>query len=174
MRISVVVVMLAAAAPATASDRTLRTLADIGAYGLPVAAGGYSLARDDQRGLLQLGESYAVTFGATQALKYAINERRPNGGNHSFPSGHTSSAFSAAAYLHVRYGWQVGVPAEVIATAVGISRVVTHDHHWYDVVAGAALGGGTALAFTRKLDSRVDVTPFAETGGGGVSLTAHF
>lgn len=162
------------ATPAAASDATLRTLADIGAYGLPVAAAGYSFARDDNRGLLQLGESYAVTFGATQALKYAIDERRPNGGRHSFPSGHTSSAFAAAGYLHARYGWEYGLPAEAIATFVGVSRVITRDHHWYDVVAGAALGEGTAFVFTRRLNPNVRIVPFAEAGGGGLSLAARF
>ena len=170
----IILPLLIVAAPAAASDATLRTLADIGAYGLPVAAGGIALARDDNRGLLQLGESYAVTFGATQALKYAVDERRPNGGKHSFPSGHTSSAFAAAGFLHARYGWEYGVPAEILATLVGVSRVITHDHHWYDVVAGAALGEGTAFVFTRRLDPSVRLVPFAENGGGGLSFAMQF
>ena len=167
-------IALSIAAPAVASDAGLRRAADIGAYGLPVVAAGISLARDDRQGLLELGESYGVSFVATQGLKYAINSRRPNGGDHSFPSGHASSAFAAAGYLHARYGWQYGVPAEIVATLVGVSRVVTHDHHWYDVVAGAVIGEGSAFLLTHRLDDRVRLTPFVDAGGGGVELTARF
>lgn len=165
---------LVASSPASASDAGLRRAADIGAYGLPVVAAGIALGRDDRRGLLDLGESYGTSFVATQGLKYAINSRRPNGGDHSFPSGHTSSAFAAAGYLHARYGWQYGVPAEIVATLVGVSRVVTHDHHWYDVVAGAAIGETSAFLLTDRLNDRVRLTPFADAHGGGLEVSARF
>lgn len=162
------------ASPAAAKHPGLQRAADIGAYGLPVVAAGISLAQDDRRGLLQLGESYGASFVATQGLKYAINSRRPNGGDHSFPSGHTSSAFAAAGYLHARYGWQYDVPAEIVATLVGASRVVTRDHHWYDVVAGAVIGEGSAFLLTDRLNDRVRLTPYADSHGGGIELSAHF
>lgn len=165
---------LIALSPAAAKHAGLRTAADIGAYGLPVVAAGIALGKDDRRGLLELGESYGASFVATQGLKYAINSRRPNGGDHSFPSGHTSSAFAAAGYLHARYGWQYGVPAEIVASLVGVSRVVTRDHHWYDVVAGAVIGEGSAFLLTDRLNDRVRLTPYADSHGGGIELSAHF
>jgi len=45
--------------------------------------------------------TYAVI---TQSLKYGINETRPDGTNHSFPSGHTSTAFFGARMLDKAYG----------------------------------------------------------------------
>jgi undecaprenyl-diphosphatase len=55
----------------------------------------------------------------------------------SFPSGHATSAFTAAVLL-------AGGPATsawfVLAAAVASSRVYTHMHHASDVVVGAALG----------------------------------
>lgn len=171
---AVLAAALVALSPVAASDAGLRRAADIGAYGLPVVAAGIALGKDDRRGLLELGESYGASFVATQGLKYAINSSRPNGGNHSFPSGHTSSAFAAAGYLHARYGWQYGVPAEIVATLVGVSRVITHDHHWYDVVAGAAIGEGAAFVLTDRLNDRVRLVPYADAHGGGLELSAHF
>src|SRR5689334_2533807 len=41
---------------------------------------------------LAIGRTEVVTYG----LKYSVTEERPNGGGHSFPSGHTSVAFSGA------------------------------------------------------------------------------
>ena len=42
--------------------------------------------------------------------KYSLDERRPNGGKESFPSGHTSISFSAAEFMRKGYGWEYGVP----------------------------------------------------------------
>jgi membrane-associated phospholipid phosphatase len=160
--------------PAYANDKFWQTYADIGAIGIPVAAGTITLVRDDREGLLQLAETGGSAFLVTEALKYSINSTRPNGQNHSFPSGHTSTAFSGAGYLRERYGWRVGLPFEVLAATVGFARVQSHDHHWYDVVAGAALGEGAAMIFTRRLRPDVRLGVGGDTQGGMVSLSARF
>lgn len=85
---------------------------------------------------LALGRSVVVT----QVLKYSISESRPNGGKHSFPSGHTSAAFSGAEFIRREYGWGWGVPAYLTASYVGWSRLETHSHRLDDVLAGAAIG----------------------------------
>ena len=38
----------------------------------------------------------------------------------------------------------ISVAGYAAATAVGVERVVNDHHHWYDVLAGAALGFGAA------------------------------
>ena len=82
-----------------------------------------------------------VNFGYTALLKVAIKRERPNGqDNKSFPSGHTSNAFTLATVVERHYGWKLGVPAYAVAAAMGYSRLVQDKHHLSDVVAGATLG----------------------------------
>lgn len=165
---------VAAGSPAAASDKAWHTFAAIGALGIPLAAAGISFYEQDRNGGIQLAETGLLTIGITEGLKYGINERRPNGGNHSFPSGHTSLAFAGAGYIHQRYGWETGLPFEVLAAVVGYSRVKTHDHHWYDVVAGAAVGEGSAFLFTRRLRDDARVSIGGDTKGGVVQVALRF
>lgn len=127
---------------------------DILAVGLPVVAAGLSFAHNDTNGLWQLMESEATTVLLTEALKSSTHEMRPNGkDDKSFPSGHAAVAFSAAQYLQMRGGWEYGVPAYLLATAVGYSRVRSNEHYWKDVVAGAALGASASYYFTDSAQS---------------------
>ena len=169
-----ITIALASSAPAAASDKFWKTFADVGAVGIPLAAGGITLYEHDRNGLLMLGETGLLAGGVTEGLKYAVDERRPNGGSHSFPSLHTSAAFAGAGYLHARYGWKVGLPFEVLAATVGFARVQSRDHHWYDVVAGAAIGEGSAFLFTRRLNENLKVSPYADSTGGGVGVAMRF
>jgi membrane-associated phospholipid phosphatase len=133
---------------APASD-AIRTTGDILQYVLPATAAGLTLAYRDGTGALQFGESAAVTLGATYGLKYAINEKRPNGGHRSFPSGHASISFASAEFMRKRYGWEYGVPAYALASFVAYSRVEARQHYAHDVVAGAAIGIISSYIFTR-------------------------
>ena len=76
--------------------------------------------------------------------------------------------------MEKRYGWQIGVPALAIATFVGVSRVEARRHHWYDVVAGAAIGSASGYFLTSSRNERVRLIPWADASGGGVSLAARF
>jgi membrane-associated phospholipid phosphatase len=160
--------------PAMAGDKFWQTYADIGAIGIPAAAGAITLARDDRPGLLQLGLTGGSSLLVTTALKHGIDSTRPNGGDHSFPSGHTTMAFAGGGYLRVRYGWRVGLPFELLAATVGFARVQSRDHHWYDVVAGAAIGEGAAQIFTHRLDPNVRVSVAGDTRGGMMTVNAIF
>lgn len=118
---------------------------------LPAVAGAYSFTIGDKEGLKELGLSCLVTAHATTLLKYSVSRTRPNGEDDmSFPSGHASSAFMGASYLHHRYGLAWGVPMYGIAAVIGYQRVDADDHHWTDVIAGAALGYFVAYFFTVK------------------------
>ena len=135
-------------------QKKIGTSTDIAVIALPAAALIGVLAQKDWQGLIQGVETAGATAAATLILKYAVKERRPDGSNmHSFPSGHTSVSFATAGFLQRRYGWKVGAPAYAIAAYVGWGRVYAKKHHWWDVVAGGAIGAGCAYIFT---------TPFAK------------
>ena len=133
---------------ARASDG-IETAGDILQFVLPATAGGLTLGFQDYRGTLQFGESAGLTLGVTYALKYTVNETRPNGGTHSFPSAHTSISFSAAEFMRKRYGWEYGIPAYAAASFVAYSRVEANEHYPHDVIAGAAIGIASSYLFTR-------------------------
>jgi membrane-associated phospholipid phosphatase len=133
---------------ANAGD-SLAAAGDILQFVLPAAGAGMTLWQRDGQGALQLGESVGTTLALTYSLKYGLNERRPNGGFQSFPSGHTSISFSAAEFIRKRYGWEYGVPAYATAAFVGYSRVEAREHYPHDVLAGAAIGIASSYIFTR-------------------------
>jgi membrane-associated phospholipid phosphatase len=86
-------------------------------------------------------DAAVVNFVYTELLKVAVGRERPNGqDNKSFPSGHTSNAFTLAAVAERHYGWKLGVPAYLAAALVGASRIQQDKHYLSDVVAGATLG----------------------------------
>jgi membrane-associated phospholipid phosphatase len=134
-----------------ASD-SIETAGDVLLIILPATAAGLTVGFKDTKGALQFGESAALTLGATYGLKYAIKEERPNGGDHSFPSAHTSISFASAEFMRKRYGWKYGIPAYAAALFVAYSRVEARQHHTHDVLAGAAIGIGSSYLFTRAYE----------------------
>lgn len=108
----------------------------------------YTGSHNWPRFIVNTGASVVVAFGAKSALKAMIKEERPDhSDNKSFPSGHAAMAFAAARSLDKEFRkdciW-IPIAGYAAATAVGIERVANNHHHWYDVVAGAAVGVGSA------------------------------
>jgi membrane-associated phospholipid phosphatase len=88
--------------------------------------------------------STVLMAGVVQGLKTTTHVMRPDGSNnHSFPSGHTATAFMAATMLSKEYGhlspW-VSVGAYSVATATGLMRVANNKHWLSDVMVGAGVG----------------------------------
>lgn len=77
---------------------------------------------------------------STVGLKHALGRTRPDGGSWSFPSGHSSASYAAAAVVYSHFGARWGIPAYVLATYVGVSRLQENRHYPSDVLAGALLG----------------------------------
>jgi membrane-associated phospholipid phosphatase len=152
---------------------SIQTAGDILQFVLPGTAAGLTLAYRDGQGALQLGESLAVTMGVTYALKYGVDERRPNGGSQSFPSGHTSISFSAAEFMRKRYGWEYGVPAYALASFVAYSRVESREHYAHDVIAGAGIGILSSYIFTRPYKGW-NLSVEGDTKGFGFRLSRQF
>ena len=105
---------------------------------------------------IALARTEVITYG----LKYSVDARRPNGGSHGFPSGHTSAAFMGAEYIRKEFGWGWGIPAMATASWVGYTRVESHNHYWRDVIAGALIG----IASSHDFDS-------VDTPMGHLSIT---
>ena len=141
---------------------------------LPLTAGGMTLLKNDHEGLIQFSKSFLSTVGVTYALKYSIDTNGPNGEAHSFPSGHTSMAFSGASFLQRRYGWQYGIPAYAAASFVGWSRIESDNHYLKDVLAGAAIGIITTYIFTDPYTKEILVTPLVGDGQYGMLLSTTF
>lgn len=88
--------------------------------------------------------STAIMAATVQYMKMNTNVHRPDGSNnHSFPSGHTATAFMTATMLTKEYGhispW-IGIGSYTVATATGIMRVTNNKHWLSDVLTGAGIG----------------------------------
>lgn len=159
------------------SQKGVRISTDVLVVALPVTALTVSLVEQDWKGVLQGVETAAVTAAATLILKYSIKEWRPDGSDHhSFPSGHTATSFATAAYLQRRYGWAWGGPAYAVAAYVGWGRCFSQKHHWYDVLAGAAIGAGSAYIFTRPFARKhnLQIAPVADNTSIGIYTSFTF
>jgi membrane-associated phospholipid phosphatase len=84
----------------------------------------------------------------TRGAKVLAQRARPSGGHDSFPSGHSSAAFTSAAILDAHYGWKAGVPAYAVAGFIGWTRVRDNAHWLTDVVMGGTLGTIVGRAVT--------------------------
>ena len=135
---------------------------DLGAILLPAGAVAGTLVAKDTRGLGQFARAYISAMAVVYVLKPTVDRTRPDGGQHSFPSGHAASAFAGAAFLQRRYGWGLGVPSYALASFVGYSRVEAKRHYTSDVVAGAAIGIAANCVFTH---SREHVSLGFDVGG---------
>jgi membrane-associated phospholipid phosphatase len=109
----------------------------------------------------------------TYAIKYATDRTRPNGDPRGFPSGHASTSFASAMVLQEHYGWKLGLPAFLLASYTGASRVIANQHFTSDVIFGAAVGMASGRTVTLHLrNTRVSIAPLPVPGGGGVLVTA--
>ena len=134
------------------------TLAAFGAYGLIFKSNKVKTTT------LLATQSYLAAGAMSWVVKFAVGRVRPNaftpanennavfkgpgfsGSNNSlsssFPSGHTTAAFSAATVFAEEYKDEILIPviAYSAATLVGLSRISQNAHWATDVFAGAALG----------------------------------
>ena len=175
----------------------------VGSYGVPAAfsgllAYGYLTKRGKEMRVGILGlESFVVTGIAGQVVKRLLSRERPfvatrpGGFWHgpslyfrkpadpntqsydSFPSGHTTSAFSAAATLSDEYDtpW-LTYTSYTVATLVAISRVMENMHWASDCVAGAVLGiyGAKFVRHLNNSYSSINILPRADAAGYGLIL----
>lgn len=160
------ILLISCVGPAQADNvRNWGNASNVTALAVPVLAGVATLANHDVEGTQELLLSTGSAVLAAEVLKQGIHSNRPDGSdNKSFPSAHTTLAFSAAAFLDRRYGEQYATtwtPALYgLAALTGVARVEAQKHHWVDVVAGGALGYASASFWTEPVHGgRVSVMP---------------
>ena len=88
--------------------------------------------------------SVALMVGSVEVLKHTIDSPRPNReDNHSFPSGHTATAFMAATLLNKEYGhltpW-IPVASYTVASLTAMGRQFNSEHWVSDLFVGAGIG----------------------------------
>lgn len=93
---------------------------------------------------------------------YVVNEaieyitKRP--GDYSFPSGHTGCMFAVASVLFYMLPKKVGIPAMVVASLVGISRLYVGVHYPTDIIGGFIIGmftGFIAKLIVEKVSKKI-------------------
>lgn len=123
-------------------DNYLQWSPAIAVYGLNLA--GIKGKHNFTERTFLFGIANLIQGGATHVIKRMSNEMRPDFSNtHSFPSGHTATAFANAEFMRMEYKdvsvWY-GVAGYAAATATGYLRLYNNRHWLSDVIAGAGVG----------------------------------
>ena len=85
--------------------------------------------------------AYGTNTIICYTLKSLIREERPDGSRfNSFPSAHTSAAFTGAELIRGDYGNGPGSAFYAGGIYVGAMRVQHQRHWWWDTLAGAGIG----------------------------------
>ncbi len=128
---------------------TIEDAGDLFLIAVPAYALGTTLLKKDKKGAWQFAKSFLLNQAITFTLKQTIDKPRPDlSNNNSFPSGHTSTTFQAASYVHIRYGFKYSIPAYLAAGFTAFSRVDANRHDEFDILAGAIIGIGSSYLFT--------------------------
>ncbi len=179
------------AAVGNALGNPLYTLPPLGLFYL------YGYLNDDtkaRRTSLLAVESLAISGAFTWTLKEVAQRPRPytgeapttwNGPSHkiadySFPSGHSTAAFSIASVVAEEYGANPFVPpiAYGLATLTGFARVYSDQHWASDVFFGAAVGyfvGKVVVRYnTIQGNTNLKIMPMFSQQGFGLTASYRF
>ena len=138
-----------------AQKSTIESTGDVMLIAIPITTLASTLVVGDYKGSLQFLEGFVLNQVLTFGLKDILRKERPNnGGDNAFPSGHTSMTFQGASFVHARYGFKYAWPGYMLAGFTGFSRIHAEKHDGYDVLAGAMVGIGSTLLFTRPFRKR--------------------
>lgn len=133
------------------------------AVAAPISMFAISLVNKDKQlraNACKMVGSLVITAVLTEGIKRTVNRDRPfvtyplevfpsskDETGKSMPSGHTAFAFTTATSLFTAYPkWYVGLPLYAWASSVAYSRLYLGQHYPSDVLMGAVVGTGSALA----------------------------
>ena len=132
-----------------AQNKAIKTTGDVILFALPAATLATTIIVGDKKGSCQFIKAFILNEALTFGLKYTIKKERPDHSDkYSFPSGHTSTTFQSASFIHRRYGFKYSIPAYVLAGFTAYSRVQTKKHDGWDILGGVIVGVGSTYLFT--------------------------
>jgi hypothetical protein len=111
--------------------------------------------------------SQIITSGITRGLKELTLKTRPNGAPYSFPSGHTTFAFTNATVLYNEFYETSPILAYsgyAFAATTGTFRMLNNKHWLSDVLVGAGIGI-LVTNFVYYIEPFKDFNPFKKTQG---------
>ncbi len=138
-----------------------------------------------------LASAMVLTAGTVYLVKNNSHVLRPDGSSyHSFPSGHTATAFVGAEFLWQEYKdvsiWY-GIAGYTVAAGTGIFRVYNNRHWFNDVMMGAGIGmlytklvywlhPMTTQKWFKKSNHPLEaaMVPFYDGTHGGIGLNMQF
>lgn len=130
-----------------------------------------------------------ISGAAVTGIKRWASVVRPDGSaSTSFPSGHTTTAFAAAEFLHQEYKGSsplLSYAGYAAATATGLLRMYNQKHFLSDVIAGAGIGMlSTKLVylvypslkrkFFKNKSSGAIIVPTYSNGAAGLGMVYNF
>jgi membrane-associated phospholipid phosphatase len=126
----------------TGLDHYLQFSPAVAAFGMKL--GGVQSTHNTMDMAIIYALSNVVNAAAVHGTRLVLPRDRPDGANRkSFPSGHTSTAFVAAEFLHQEFKDQsvwISVGGYGMASLIGVTRIYKNRHWVSDVVAGAGIG----------------------------------
>lgn len=137
------------------------TLGNKGAIWLAISVIMLFFKKTRKAGILSLAALLASFLIDNVILKNLIARTRPyevitglqllieKQSDFSFPSGHTGSSFASAVVLYKELPKKFGVPALILASLIGFSRLYVGVHYPTDVIGGALIGSFIAIMVRR-------------------------
>ncbi len=151
MRYTIIVILIFLTSHVKGQSSAIEISGDILQLAIPGGAFASTLvwAEEDYKGTWEVVKAGVVSTVATYGIKYIVDKERPNGESYAFPSGHTSRAFTGAAFIQRKFGWRYGAPAYLLASYTGWTRVHSGKHDYWDILGGAAVGIISAYIFAK-------------------------
>lgn len=159
-----------------AQKKAIESSGDVILFTLPLATLTSTFIIGDEQGSWQFLKGLILNGAITYGLKLSINKRRPDRSNvNSFPSGHTSTTFQSASFVHKRYGFKYSIPAYALAGFTAFTRLESKKHDGWDVFAGAIIGIGSSYLFTTPYQKEhMELTYTSENGIHAIGFTYKF
>jgi len=159
--------LLICSAKVNSQNDALKTTGDVLLVAVPVATLATTFIIGDKKGTWQFTKGFLLTEALTYGLKYTIKKERPDhSDNLSFPSGHTSTTFHSASFIHRRYGFKYSIPAYLLAGFTAYTRIATDKHNGWDILGGAVIGVGSTFLFTTAYQQEHMELTFNKSDGG--------